>query len=189
MRRSKNIFGALFVLLLFAVWLFLLYSFKPTEIVDIVGTENSYILVFVLAIIGGTSVLFPFPYYLVVFTLGSGGLNPFLIGLLAGTGVAMGDSTSYLIGYSGREIITGKIQKIFNRLHKWCMKKPKAVTFLFLYLYSSFMPLPNDVIVMPMGMARFPYLKLIIPLWLGNVTFNIAVALTGFYGIYLYGLI
>ena len=153
-----------------------------TEIVDFVGISNGYVLIFVLAFIGGTSILFPLPYYLAVFTFAGGGLNPFLLAIFARTGVAVGDSTSYFIGYNGREILSEKLQKIFDRFHQWSMKKPKWIFFSFLYLYPTVSPLPNDIIILPLGLARFPYFKLIIPMWLGDITFNLIVALSGIYG-------
>src|SRR3989344_5926552 len=96
--KTKEVLEAVVLLSIFALWIILLYNFSPTEVVDFVGTENGYFLALVLALIGGTFVFFPFPYHIVIFTLAAGGLNPFLLGLFAGTGVLIGDSTSYLIG-------------------------------------------------------------------------------------------
>ncbi len=180
--REKKVFGATFLIIIFIVWLVILYKIPPTEIVDKIGVKNGYLLVLILAIIGGTSILFPLPYYLVVFTFASGGLNPFLLAIMAGTGVAVGDSTSYLVGYSGREILSGKLMIIFNKLYNWLSKKPKWMLFSFLYLYTAISPLPNDLINVPMGFIKFPYLRLMIPMWLGNITFNLIIALSGMYG-------
>lgn len=180
--KTKRIVGATIILSLFIVWVVLLYKISPTEIVAFLGIENSYALVFALGVIGGTSILFPLPYYLAVFTLGAAGLNPFLLGILTGTGVMLGDSTSYLVGYSGREILPQKINSVLNKVYAWCSKKPSWIIYTFLYLYSSIMPIPNDVLVVPLGLARYPYFKVIIPLWLGNMTFDILVAFAGAYG-------
>ncbi len=184
--KNKKIFGAVFLITLFIIWVIILYKIPSTEIVDFVGIQNSYALVFVLAIIGGTSILFPFPYYLVVFTFAAGGSNPFLLAFMAGTGVAIGDSTSYLFGYSGREIFNGRFMVIFNKLYNWLSKKPKWMLFSFLYLYAAISPLPNDLINVPMGFMRFPYSKLMIPMWLGNITFDLIIALSGMYGFHLF---
>jgi len=184
--KNKKIFGAVFLIAIFAFWIIILYKIPPTEIVDKVGVQNSYLLVFVLAIIGGISILFPLPYYLVVFTFAAGGSNPILLAVMAGTGVAVGDSTSYLVGYSGREILTGKPMVIFNKIYEWLSKKPKWMLFSFLYAYTAISPLPNDLINVPMGFMRFPYFRLVIPMWLGNMTFNLIIALSGMYGFHLF---
>ena len=181
-KKEKRVFVAVAILAIFFAWAIVLYEIPPTEIVASVGIHNGYLLAFFSAVLGGTSILFPFPYYLGVFTLAAGGLNPFLLAVVAGTGVVIGDSTSYLVGYSGREILTGKTQLIFKRLYEWSLKKPKWVLTLVLYLYPALSPLPNDFIMIPMGLARFPYFRLIIPMWFGNMTFNLWIALAGIYG-------
>lgn len=189
--RSKNkirILAALALLLIFAGWTWLIYKIPPTDIVAFLGTENSYILIFALAFLGGTSILFPFPYYLVVFTLAAGDLNPIYLAVLAGTGVMLGDSTSYLVGYTGREILSKGFAEKFNRIYNWIIKKPRWLMPVLLYFYSFLIPFPNDFVVIPLGLARYPYVKAIIPLWLGNISFNLAVAFAGFYGVHLLGL-
>ena len=181
-KRTSRVIGAIFILIAFASWVILIKNFSPLQIIEFFGRENSYILVFLLAFIGGTSIMFPFPYYLVVFTFGAGHLNPFLLGLFAGTGIMLGDSTSYLVGYAGSEIMPRFLSKKFDKIKNWFLGLKKWVIFLFLYGYSTIMPLPNDILVVPLGMIKFPYWKAIVPLWLGNVTFNTLVALAGLYG-------
>jgi hypothetical protein len=41
------------------------------------------------------------------------------------------------------------------------------------FVYGSISPLSNDLITIPGGMARISYLKVMIPLGLGNIVFNI----------------
>jgi len=188
---SKNeirILAAFAFIAIFVGWTFMIYKIPPTDIVHSLGVDNSYFLVFALAFLGGTSILFPFPYYLVVFTLAAGELNPIYLAILAGTGVMIGDSTSYFVGYTGREILSPAFSKKFSKIYNWVLKKPKGLLPIFLYFYSFLVPLPNDLVVIPLGLARYPYLKAIIPLWAGNISFNLAVALAGFYGIHFFGL-
>ena len=180
--KGKRVLGAIFILALFALWLIFLYNFPPTEIVEFLGINNGYALTFFASLLGGTSIVIPFPYHLIIFTLAAGGLNPFFLGILAGMGIFIGDSTSYFIGYTGREIVTGRPQEIFKRFHGWVVKKPKWVLPIFLFLYSSIIPTPNDLLVIPLGFARYPYAKVIIPLLLGSIVFNTLLAFAGLYG-------
>ncbi len=180
--KEKRYIGAIFLLILFTLWLIFLYNFPPTEIVEFIGINNGYVLTFFGALLGGTSILVPFPYHILIFTLAAGGLNPFFLGLLAGLGIFIGDSTSYFIGYTGREIVTGKPAALFERFHKWVVKKPKWILPIFLFLYSSVIPTPNDLLVIPLGLVRYPYIKVIIPLLLGSIVFNTLLAFAGFYG-------
>lgn len=184
-QKSRRILGALTILFLFAAWIFLINKISPEEIVDFLGIKNSYLMVFLFCFIGGISILFPFPYYLIVFTLGAT-LNPILLGLVGGTGVMLGDSTSYLFGYAGREVISGRLNTILGKIHNWFLKKSKWTIYISLYLYSSIIPFPNDILVIPLGLVRYPYFRVILPLWLGDITFNIIISLAGFYGFRLF---
>jgi len=144
--------------------------------------KNSYLLSFILALIGGTSLFFPFPYPIVVFTFAAGGSNPILLGIFAGAGAFLGDSTSYFLGYSGREILPGEAKSFLNKFSERLLKRGKPALFFILLVYSSLSPFSNDFLVMPLGLARFPYWKTVLPLWLGNTIFNTLIALSGFYG-------
>jgi membrane protein YqaA with SNARE-associated domain len=180
-RKTKRIAITLSVISIFILWSFMLYYFSPDKIVEIIGINNSYVLLLIFGFLGGTSIFFPFPYYLFVLTFSGGGLNPFLIGFLTGTGVMLGDCTSYFVGYIGREIAPKGLLSVFKRVYEWGLKKPKWILPSLLYLYTAIFPLPNDFILVPLGMTRYPFLRVIIPMWLGSITFNTILAITGFY--------
>lgn len=180
--KLKRRLVAVIVLMIFLLWTLVLYKFSPNKIAEFVGIGNGYILSFALAFIGGTSLFFPFPYYLVVMTFGAAGLNPYLLGLSAGLGVVMGDSTSYLIGRKSREILPSRVSLFFTKFLNWCMRKASYFITIVLFLYSTFVPLPNDVLVIPLGIAHFPYWKMIIPLAIGNIIFSTMMAFAGFHG-------
>jgi membrane protein YqaA with SNARE-associated domain len=169
--------------LLFAAWTFLIYQFSPTEIVDFFGTQNGYVAVLVLSFIGGISIIIPIPYHLVLMTLAAGGLNPILLGIVATIGQACGDSTSYLLGFSGGKIaartlfpVVERFQQRFFSLTYWKFAAALAV-------YGAVSPFSNDWLLIPMGMARYPYRKMMIPLEIGNLIFNVGAGLLGAYGL------
>lgn len=168
---------------IFIGWTVAIYQFHPTQIAEQLGINNGYAIAFVLAFFGGLSTFISIPYYLVVFTLATGGLNPVVLGIAAGSGVFLGDSTSYFVGYKGRDILPSNLQRIFQKFCGWCITRPSWLVPLVIFSYGAFVPFPNDFLVISMGLARYPYWKLMVPLGLGNVTFNIGVALAGSYGL------
>lgn len=163
------------------VWSSVIYYISPEEIVEFLGIKNGYIVAFVVSLVGGLSTLINFPYQLIIFTLGAGGLNPIFLGIIAGSGVMVGDSISYFIGFRGRSVLPDKLLVLFKKLYHWCLKCPPWLVPVALYLYGALIPFPNDLIVIPLGLARYSYWALIIPLGLGNITFNVLVALLGWY--------
>lgn len=163
------------------IWSIILYNISPDELVQKIGVNNGYLISFIVAFAGGLSNIINFPYQLVIFSLGAAGLNPYLLGTSSGLGEFLGDSTSYLVGYHGRHILPANLQKIFHRFTKWCIKGPVWLTSLAIFLYGAFIPLPNDLIIIPLALGHYPYLRMMIPLALGNIFFNTMVALFGQY--------
>ncbi|MBU3956282.1 hypothetical protein KJ633_07460 [bacterium] len=137
-------------------------------------------LIFILAFIGGLTTFSGVPYHLVLITLATGGLNPLLLGLATAFGVMLGDSTSYYIGYQGRIIIPDRLQKILQQVRYFGLKYPKILP-LFFFLYGSLVPFSNDFIVISMGLSRYPFWRVMIPLGLGNLVFNISLAYLAVY--------
>ena len=159
---------------------FLFYYSSPEKLIGWIGVQNSYLLIFILAFIGGLSTFSGVPYHLVLITLASGGANPLLLGTVTAVGVMIGDSTSYLLGYEGSEIIPARVQSIMEKIFAFGQKHPTALP-VFFFLYGALTPFSNDFLVIPAGLAKYPFKKIMIPLALGNMVFNILLAYSGSY--------
>lgn len=164
---------------------FLFYYLTPESIIGFIGVENAYVLIFILAFIGGLTTFSGVPYHLVLIALAAGGLNPFLLGVSSGIGVILGDSTSYYIGHEGRALVTGRLLAVLNRLSRVQEKYPRTLPWIF-FLFSAFLPISNDVIAIPAGLLGYSFWRVMIPLALGNIVFNTGVALLAVHG---YGLV
>lgn len=178
----KHLPVIVFIILIIGYSFFLL-NFSPEELINFIGIENAYFLIFVLAFIGGLSTFSGVPYHLVLIALAAGGINPIFLGLSASLGVMLGDSTSYFIGYHGSAIVPNGVQKFLQKVQSFFMRYPKLLP-LFFFLYGSFVPFSNDFIVISMGLARYPFWRVMIPLGLGNMVFNVSLA---FLAIHAYG--
>jgi len=168
---------------MFLTWTVFIYQFPPSDIVAFIGTENGYIATLLLSFLGGMSVLVSIPYHLVIMTFAAGGLNPWLLGIVASIGQMGGDTTSYLLGFSGGSMITGRLAATMERFRNWVTRRPYWQMSIALFVYGSISPLSNDWMLVPMGLARYPYWRVMLPLELGNVVFNTAMALLGTYGL------
>lgn len=179
--KKGSRFVTLLPFLIFVSISLILYLYvTPEKIVSFVGADNAYILMFVTALIGGLTTFNGVPYFSVLLVLASGGLNPFFLGLTSAVGVMLGDSTSYYIGYKGGEIISSRIQGLSNAVRKTMEKYPRAFPVL-CFIYGSVSPLSNDFITISSGIARYPFFRVMIPLALGNLVFNITLAFIGGY--------
>src|SRR3989304_4912501 len=143
---------------------FLLYYSSPEKLIEFIGVENAYFFIFILALIGGITTFSGIPYHLVLVTLG--------------------DSTSYYVGHQGKVILPQNIQNFLGRISAFGFKHPRLLP-LFFFLYGSFVPFSNDFIVISMGLARYPFWRVMLPLGAGNLVFNISLA---FFALYAYDL-
>jgi len=183
MRKLKSKIIFVLLLLFLIIWTFVIYNFSPERIINSIGIENSYFVVFIISLFGGISILFPIPYYIFVMTFAAGGSNPLLLGIFAGVGLTLGDSTSYLFGRHGGKIIPNRYNKISKNILNRLVSYPEWLRASIILLWGSIVPLPSDVLTIPLGLMGYSYKKLIIPLGIGHIIFNTLIAFAGYYGI------
>lgn len=183
-RYKKQLVAFVFFLLFLAVWSLLIYQFSPQKIVGSLGVTNGYGVAFVAGFLGGVSTFTSAPYALVVITLGAGGLNPFLLGMVAALGLFLGDITSYFLGYYGHHVVPNGLQMELERFRGWMLARKRAwMVPVFIFLYGAFFPLSNDIVIISFGLARYPFWRVMVPLGLGSIIFNTILAFLGRYGI------
>lgn len=180
-RKSHHSLLILGVLSLSVVcWGILLYFVPPTEIVETIGVENGYAIMFLVALFGGMSSFSAVSYVATVLTLVAGGLNPILLALASGLGISLSDTLFFWIGRHSHLLITSpKLVVRIERAGDWLAKRNKFVVGLFIYVYTGFTPLPTDLVTMALGLTRQPYLLVVTAVTLGNFTFTYLLATLG----------
>lgn len=181
MKRSTLLYTkALIVILLFVSFSVLFYFLSPEVILSYVGFENAYIIILLLAFLGGLSTFSGIPYHIILIAFASGGLNPWLLGLLATAGVMLGDTTSFYLGTQSKKLLTERMLSVLDTLRKIENKSPRFITFFF-FLYGALVPFSNDVIVIPSGILGYRFGRVMMPLGIGTLIFNISLALIATY--------
>jgi len=145
---------------------------------------------FLISFLGNATVLIPFPYMIVTFILG--GLidevtyeflfDPWLVGLLSGFGAVLGEMTGYFIGYGGGQFLD-KNQR--NAFREYIDEHPRATPFVLWFLAAT--PIPDDVLIIPLGAARYPWWKVLIPQFIGKTMFMTFIAWSGRFGLSIVG--
>lgn len=155
-----------------AFWLMRLA--KESNFITNLVSQYGYGAAFVLGVIGGLNLVVPIPAVTFTPLFLEAGLNFWTVILLITFGMLLADTIAFLLGRTGREFVLSVLgeNKIFHKIEK--LKNENGnLPFLFLFLFASFAPFPNEVIVMPMGLLNYKFKSLIIPLILGNLIFNI----------------
>jgi membrane protein YqaA with SNARE-associated domain len=120
------------------------------------------------------------PYLAVLLVLANTGVNPFWLGLVSALGVMCGDSFSYLLGRSGGAVIPDSFQFVFTAIKNFAMDHPRLFPG-FCFVYGAVCPLSNDFVTIASGIAHISYKKVMVPLALGNIVFNILFAYISVY--------
>lgn len=130
---------------------------------------------FLISIFGNFTVFFPVPFVLTIYAFGAT-LNPLLLGLVCGLGSTVGEFSAYLIGRGGRRIIDDRYGERLESAKLLVQEYGMVVIFVFAVL-----PLPDDLILIPLGMLRYSLKKAMIAMLLGKTIMCVAVAYAGRY--------
>jgi uncharacterized membrane protein YdjX (TVP38/TMEM64 family) len=128
--------------------------------------------VFFISLLGNATVILPAPSLAVVSVMGTV-LNPFLVGLAAGAGSAIGELTGYLAGWGGQAVIGNKER--YERMLGWTNKYGLWVVFVL-----SVIPNPLfDLAGIAAGAVKVPVLQFLLVCWLGKTVKTTLFALGG----------
>lgn len=135
--------------------------------------QFGYLGVFVISFIGSVSIIFPVPYTLVIFFLG-GMLDPFFVAITGGLGAALGEFSGYALGYYGRKVVSEERRRKMDYMLRIFGRYGSVTIFLF-----ALTPLPDDLLFIPLGVMRYPFLKTFIPALLGKMLMTFILAYSG----------
>ncbi|MBI3115299.1 MAG: hypothetical protein HYZ09_02290 [Candidatus Kerfeldbacteria bacterium] len=136
-----------------------------------------YFGAFVASLIGNAFIMVPVPYTAILFLLGALGLNPLLIGLWGGLGAAFGELTSYAAGAIGNAVSHERFRHSLAALQRLLRHHRRAV-YGILFLVGA-TPIPDDLVLIPIGFIRFGILRTVLPVALGKVTITTLLASFG----------
>jgi len=135
-----------------------------------------YAAVFVIGLVSSATVILPVPGLAVSSVLG-GVFNPWIVGLVAGIGQALGEVSGYLVGYSSQTLVDEN--PTYRHIQNW-MRRHGVLTLFVLSL------IPNplfDLAGIAAGAVRFPMWKFLLSCALGKIVKNMIFALAGYFGI------
>jgi len=139
-----------------------------------ISEVGGYLGSFLVSLVSNGTIILPVPGLITLFGLGAS-FNPWLIGITAGIGGAIGELTGYAAGFSGRGFFSRS--RAYRRAVIWVRKWGLWVVFLF-----TVTPLPVDVIGIAAGALRFPVWKFLLVCGLGKAILYTGMAFAGRWG-------
>ncbi|MEN3064302.1 MAG: VTT domain-containing protein [Candidatus Methanosuratincola petrocarbonis] len=130
---------------------------------------------FLIAFFGNLVPFLPVPFLIPIFII-SGVLDPLPLGLAVGAGATFGKCVAYAVGRGGAAFLGEKKKEELRCFSKALGKYGDLAIFIF----SAF-PLPDDVIAIPFGIARYNFKRFFVMLLLGKLFLGLLVAFSGHY--------
>jgi uncharacterized membrane protein YdjX (TVP38/TMEM64 family) len=141
---------------------------------DIVANYG-YTGAFLISIFGNFTVFFPVPFVVTIYAFGAT-LNPFMLGIACGIGSTIGEFSAYLIGRGGRRVVDKRYGQRLETAKLLVQKYGMMIIFVFAVL-----PLPDDLILIPLGMIKYSLKRAMIAMFLGKLIMCTTVAYAGRY--------
>jgi membrane protein YqaA with SNARE-associated domain len=141
--------------------------------------EVGYTGLFVINLIGSASLLLPVPGAAAacIAAAPGTGLNPFVIGVVAGLGQGIGEITGYLAGKSGQSLL--QRNRYYERVRGWMVRCGGAALFVFALIPNPIM----DLAGLAAGSLGYPLSRYILFVVSGKVIRSIGLSYACYYGI------
>ena len=139
--------------------------------------SSGYTGVFMMALIGSASPIWPLPGSWAIFVAAGFGLNPIILGLIGGIGESIGELTGYTFGFGGQVAL--QRFKRYAQIERWMRRWGGPTIFLVSAIPNFFIKLAT----IAAGSLRYPLWKFFIFCWMGKTIKSFAFAFAG-YGLF-----
>lgn len=143
-------------------------------------TSLGYFGIFLITLISYSTILFPLPAAIFVFSA-AGFLNPIILGLVAGLGASLGEMTGYGVGFGGRKLILRK--KEIEKIEKITSFLKKKGTFFAIVFVASLPFFGGDLLGISAGFLKYDLKKFFLASFIGKTILHLVIAFAGFFGI------
>ena len=131
---------------------------------------------FLASVVSGFNLLWPIPVASFYPFFIESGFAPVPTLATIAVGMTGGDLLGYLIGDATRELAGHRVAA-FRARAEALRARHRLLPLGLLFVYAAFVPLPNEVLVIPMAFMRYSLVGVMTAVFLGNVIFNTGYAL------------
>jgi len=175
--RKKNIYkliGSGIFLLVFVSGMFYLANLvQENEALRETVVAYGYPGILIVSLISGFNLAVPIPAISFLPLFMESGLDFWTTIIVITIGVTIADTIAYFLGRFGFELTSGISEgKIFKKLASIHKQYPWGPPLL-LFFFAALAPLPNEVLVIPMGFLGYRFIHIFPAVLLGNFIFNL----------------
>jgi len=157
-------------IIIFALWLGIFA--QDSDFVKGAVTRYGYAGIFFAAIVSGFNLLAPVPIiaFLPLFVVS--GLNQWATVALIVAGVTIADMLAYYLGRIGKSISPINVRKKAEKLNLF-LENYRNLSLVALFFFAALVPMPNELLVLPMAFFGYRFFPVFIAVILGNTVFNV----------------
>jgi len=170
-KKTALINISLIILMLIGVYFFTDFARENEQVRGFVASHG-YWGIFVIAVMSGFNFLVPIPAIAFLPIIVSAGLSFWTGVVLVSAGMTLGDVIGFVLGRASRRVVGEKrLPRFMKKWESFICKHPK-MTPVVLFLYAAFVPLPNEILVIPFSFLGRHWSHTILPVLVGNFVFN-----------------
>lgn len=132
--------------------------------------------VFILSFVAGLNLFLPVPAatFVPIFTAGGMSLSSIIILLIAGTMTA--NLLAFAIGHYGYALTRTQHSQLKEKVLTFYREHKEYLPY-FIFCFTAFIPLPDEVFLIPLALIGVKLRTIIIPLFLGTIVYQTLAAL------------
>lgn len=132
------------------------------------GTELGYIGILLISFVSSLIPFIPIPYFPVLITASfNANFNPHIIAITSALGIVGAKMIIFFISYYGRKILSDKTKKRMRPLQNLVSRYGWFGAFI-----AALTPIPDDIVYIPLGLAKYSPWKFATATFAGRFLFN-----------------
>ena len=133
--------------------------------------ELGYIGILIISFVGSLIPFIPIPYFPLLITASfSSNFNPHLIALISAAGTVAAKTIIFFISYYGRKVLSDKVKNRMLPLQNLVSRYGWPGAFV-----AALTPIPDDLVYIPLGLAKYKPWKFATATFAGKVLMNEAI--------------
>lgn len=169
--KKKDILKIIALTVIIGLGVFLGQKVANDESAQLFLQNLGFFGVFIVAYGSGFNLIVPIPAATFVPAFTSAGFEFWTVVTVMAFGLTAADLTAFLIGRAGRGVKEVPTTGWAAKIERYQKTHPRG-RWMILFFYASFFPLPNEVLLLPMGYLGARLRDVFLPVLLGNFIFN-----------------
>ena len=139
--------------------------------------DFGYLGILLISFVGSVIVFVPIPYFPVLITAAfNNNLDPILLSFSSAIGAVIAKLIIFYASYYGRNMLSSKIKGKMVPLQRLLGRYGAIGAFI-----AAASPIPDDIVYIPLGLAKYSPWKFAIATFLGKFVFNLSFVLGAIY--------